>query len=170
MDNSGTVLYGSYQGVQVLRFIGRARYQAGPSLHRFVDGLFTGLPPTGFVIDLTETQSIDSTNLGLLAHIANRMRERGGPRVTIVSCRQDIDDILRAIGFDEVFDIVKEGTGTCEDTHPLSPTKPDRPALERTVLEAHRALMSLNQRNHDQFADVVTLLEARETNGQPAAG
>ena len=162
--HSGAVLYGSHNGVHVLRFLGRVDYQIGPALQRFVDRLFSGPLPTGFVIDLTETQSVDSTNLGILARIANRMREAGCPRATIIADREDITDILLAMGFDEVFDIVSDGPGVTEDTQPLSLTEPDRQTLERTILEAHRTLMALNERNRDQFADVVNLLEAQEAN------
>ena len=161
--HSGKVLYGSHEGVQVLRFLGRVTYEFGPALRRFVDKLFLGPTPAGFVIDLTETQSIDSTNLGLLAHIANRMREKGGPRVTIVSSVQDINDILLSMGFDEVFDIVGEVKGPCETDRPLNPIESDGATLQRTILEAHRCLMALNERNRDQFADVVKLLEAQES-------
>ncbi len=160
--HSGKVLYGSHGGVQVLRFLGRVTYQIGPALRRFVDKLFLGPTPTGFVIDLTETQSIDSTNLGLLAHIANRMREKGGPRVTIVSGVEDINDILLSMGFDEVFDIVAEIKGPCGTDQPIVATETDGATLRQTILEAHRCLMALNERNRDQFADVVKLLEAQD--------
>ena len=72
------VLYGSYDGVQVLRFLGHVNYTLAPTVSRFLDSLFSGAPLTGFVIDLREALSVDSTSLGLLAGIANRMRERGG--------------------------------------------------------------------------------------------
>jgi anti-anti-sigma factor len=158
------VLYGSHEGVQVLRFVGRIDCGVAPAVHQFVDGLFLGAPLTGFVIDLTETDNIDSTNLGLLARIANRMQERGGPRVTIVSHRQDINEILLTMGFDEVFDLVEAAPGAGKDTRPLTTLAPDRYSLGRTMLEAHRTLMALNDRNRDQFADVVSLLEGQESN------
>ena len=105
---SGKVLYATHGGVHVLRFMGEVGYTLGPDLARFVDGLFTGAPPLGFVLDLREASHIDSTNLGLLASIANRMQERGGSRVTLVSDREDINEILFNMGFDEVFDIVED--------------------------------------------------------------
>lgn len=158
------VLYGSHEGVQVLRFVGRIDYGLAPAVHQFVDGLFLGAPPAGFVIDLTQTESIDSTNLGLLARIANRMHERGGPRVTIVSHRQDINEVLLTMGFDEVFDLVEEVPSAGNGTRPLTTLAPDRNNLGRTMLMAHRTLMALNDRNRDQFADVVSLLEGQGSN------
>ena len=83
MDN-GTVLHASHDDVHVLRFIGDIRYTLSPSIEHFLEGVFDGPKPAGFVIDLTETDSIDSTNLGLLARIALRMRALDSRRVTIV--------------------------------------------------------------------------------------
>ncbi|MGB5179284.1 MAG: STAS domain-containing protein, partial [Gammaproteobacteria bacterium] len=73
MDN-GNVLHASHDDVHVLRFIGDIRYPLSPSIDRYLEQIFAGPKPAGFVIDLTETDSIDSTNLGLLARLATRMQ------------------------------------------------------------------------------------------------
>ncbi len=159
---SGKVLYASHKGVHVLRFLGEIGYTLGPDVQRFVNGLFTGAPPLGFVLDLRETTHIDSTNLGLLASIANRMQERGGPRVTLVSDRDDINEILFNMGFDEVFDIVADTAPPPADHRTLPVTTPDRASLGQTMLDAHRTLMALNERNRQEFADVVSLLESQQ--------
>ena len=78
MDN-GKVLHASHDDIHVLRFIGDIRYTLSPSIDRFLKEIFSGSPPAGFVIDLTETDSIDSTNLGLLARIAKAMKSLDGP-------------------------------------------------------------------------------------------
>ena len=159
---NGKVLYATHAGVHVLRFQGEIGYVLGPDVQRFVDGLFTGTPPRGFVLDLRETTHIDSTNLGLLASIANRMRERCGPRVTLVSDRDDINEILFNMGFDEVFDIVPDSTPPPTDPQTLPITRVGGDRLGQTMLEAHRTLMALNERNRQEFADVVTLLELQQ--------
>ena len=66
----GKVLHASHDGVHVLRYIGDIRYTLTPSINRFLEGVFAGPKPAGFVIDLTQADSIDSTNLGQLARIA----------------------------------------------------------------------------------------------------
>jgi hypothetical protein len=67
------------------------------------------------------------------------------------------------MGFDQVFDLVEEAPSPGKDTRPLTALAPDRYSLGRTMLEAHRTLMALNDRNRDQFADVVSLLERQES-------
>jgi anti-anti-sigma factor len=158
MDN-GKILHASREGIHVLRFIGDIRYTLGHSLDRFLEGLFAGPTPAGFVIDLTETDCIDSTNLGLLVRIAREMQDHNAPRVTIVSNRPDINAVLTSMALDEVFDIVARTAVQPGGEQELPRKDPDREALSRTLLKAHRALMELSERNEETFRDVVTQLE-----------
>ena len=164
MDN-GNVLDASNNGVNVMRFIGDIRYTLSPSIDSFLEGIFTGPKPAGFVIDLTETDSIDSTNLGLLTRLAMRMQRLDAQRVTIVSNRADINSVLTSMALDEVFNIVEDScleTGTAQEV-PQENT--DKETLARTLIEAHRALMDLNERNREMFRDVVTALEKNGASG-----
>jgi anti-anti-sigma factor len=155
----GRVLHASHEGVHVLRFVGDVRYPLSPALDRFVEATFQGTTPAAFVLDLTETESVDSTNLGIMARIAKHMRERGAPRVTILSDREDVNELLASIGFDEVFDIVDASGRRSFPAEELPAGEPAPDELARTVLEAHRTLMALNERNHALFRDVVAALE-----------
>jgi anti-anti-sigma factor len=158
MEN-GKILHASHDGIHVLRFIGEIRYTLGHSLDRFLEGLFAGPTPAGFVIDLTATDSIDSTNLGLLVRIAREMQHHGAPRVTIVSGRRDINAVLTSMALDEVFDIVSRASVPAGGEQELPRKEADRDSLSRTLLKAHRALMELSERNEQTFRDVVAKLE-----------
>ena len=164
MDN-GRVLHASHDDIHVLRFIGNIRYTLSPSIERYLDGVFDDRQPAGFVIDLTETDSIDSTNLGLLVRIARRMQAPGAHRVTIVSNRADINSILSSMALDEVFDIV-EHTGPDEGEAMEVPQEiVDRETLSRTLIEAHRALMNLSEHNREMFQNVVASQEKNTSGG-----
>jgi len=158
MDN-GKILHASQDGIHVLRFIGDIRYTLGHSLDRFLDELFTGPTPRGFVIDLSATDCIDSTNLGLLVRIAREMDNHGAPRVTLISNRPDINAVLTSMALDEVFDIVSRGPAPIASAEELPRREADRESLSRTLLKAHRALMELNEHNAEVFRDVVAKLE-----------
>jgi hypothetical protein len=58
------------------------------------------------VIDLTETRSIDSTTLGLLAKLSILSRQKVGLLPTVVTTHEDITRLLQSMGFDQVFNIV----------------------------------------------------------------
>jgi anti-anti-sigma factor len=158
MDN-GNVLHASHNDVHVLRFIGDIRYTLSPSIDRFLEEIFASSKPAGFVIDLTETDSIDSTNLGLLTRLATRMQRLDAQRVTIVSDRADINSVLNSMALDEVFDIVEDTCLKTNATQEVPQKDTDRETLAHTLIEAHRALMDLNERNREMFRDVVASLE-----------
>jgi anti-anti-sigma factor len=160
--DKGKVLHATQEGVHVLRFVGDIRYPLAPSVNRFVDDLFRDSVPSGFVIDLTETKVIDSTSLGALARIAHRMRQCGGPRVTIVSNRQDINEVLANMHFYKVFDIVAPSGAAVEWGELVPEHEMDRSEMTRTVIETHRALMALSVSNRELFRDLVAALEKEE--------
>lgn len=164
------VFHASHEGVHVLRFTGDIRYTLGPSLECFIEQLFAHEKPRGFAIDLCEVVSIDSTNLGIMAWIANQMRNTENSRVTIICDQPDIHELLASMGFDEVFDIVNNrAAGDVEDAEIRIET-PQAAALSRTVLEAHRTLMALNETNRELFRDVVTLLEQNDAGDTDDSG
>ncbi len=159
------VLHASHNDVHVLRFIGDIRYTVSPSIERFLEEIFAGNRPTGFVVDLTETDSIDSTNLGLLVRIDKRMRAHGSPRLTVVSNRADINSILSSMALDEVFDIVEASAMEPGATREVPQERDGREVLERSLIDSHRALMDLNERNREMFKDVVSSLERNGDSG-----
>ena len=159
--NNGKVLHASHDQVHVLRFIGDIRYPLSPSIDRFLEVIFSGPNPAGFVIDLTETERIDSTNLGLLVRIAKRMQALDARRVTIVSNRADINSVLTSMALDEVFDIVEDSDLKTAAGQEVPQEKTDRQSLERILIDTHRALMDLSEHNKETFQDVVASLEKR---------
>jgi len=159
LEQTGRILHASHEGVQVLRFVGEIRHPLGPLLERFLEQLAKE-KPKGLVIDLGETEIIDSTCLGLLARMALRLRNQAGCKATVVSPRPDITDVLRSMSFDRLLDIVGEmPLGYLEERLLRTTSACDDDALLFTMLRAHRTLMSLSERNRLQFTEVVQVLE-----------
>jgi len=158
MDD-GRILHARHEGVEVLRFVGDIRYLLAPGLDRFLERVFANPDLKGFVIDLRDTVSIDSTNLGVLARIAKRMQLRSDNRVSIVSNRKDINEVLISLGFDEVFDIVESSAIDTGGAEELLPATSDAARMAQTLLAAHRTLMDLNEINQALFEEVVSTLE-----------
>jgi anti-anti-sigma regulatory factor len=165
----GQILHAERDGIHVLRLVGEVRYPLAPALDAWLRKLFEGPAPKGFVIDLRLTEALDSTHLGLLARVSTRLRKLGAPRATIVTGRPDITEVLLSMGLDEEFNLVgPDGQPTAaagaegETVAEGGADEPDDAALADTVLNAHRALMELNERNREQFADVVAILEMEQ--------
>lgn len=170
-EAGGRILHArSSEGIHVLRLLGEVRYPLAPALDAWLRRVFEAGPaPAGFVIDLSLTEALDSTHLGLLARLNTRLRQAGAPRATLVTGRPDITEVLLSMGFDEEFHLVHpdgrfavaEGQTIVEGAADDAGATDDE-TMARTVLEAHRALMALNERNREQFKDVVAILELEQ--------
>jgi anti-anti-sigma factor len=154
----GRVLYSDGDHVHVLRYLGDIRHPLAPSVSGFVDTLLEHFDGERLVVDLSEAEAIDSTNLGELARIASVLSERHGARAAIVSTREDIDQVLRCMAFDELFDISKEPVTTTEG-EPIPNLPASREVSLQVILAAHRRLVEMSEDNRRQFGDVVRQLE-----------
>lgn len=165
MIKMGKILLAEQDGVEVLKFVGDVRVSLGPTISGFVNGLGQCEDIHNIIIDLTETEGIDSTSLGLLAKISLKCQESLHRLPTIVSSNEDITRILISMGFDNVFIIVNEAGGEVGPLGELPTQLVSEDALRDQVLEAHRVLMSLNSENREKFRDLVEALENEQQQG-----
>ena len=158
MMAEGRVLYSQEGRMHMLRYIGEIRYPVAASIDRLVKALMEDDAIDNLVVDLSETDSIDSTNLGELARLAQRMRERGIDRPTIISPQVAISQLLRSMSMDEVFDLTCDGSVVGGDELPKD-HKPSKEELSTLVLVAHKSLASMGEANRRTFCDVIALME-----------
>lgn len=153
------VLYAKQDATYVLKFVGDIRYTLGCSLDDFLNRLFQRQDFNSILIDLTETRSIDSTNLGLLAKIANFMRDHFGKKVPLFSTNEDINQVLDSVGFQQVFTLFKDREPSAEATQPVPVSDPSEAEMAQTLYESHRCLCEINERNREMFKSVVEALK-----------
>ena len=70
MMTTGKIQFAEEQGTFVLKFIGDVRLTLCAALDSYIEKIFSVLSFESIVIDLTETECIDSTSLGLLAKLS----------------------------------------------------------------------------------------------------
>ena len=158
---SGQIMVAALDGVYELKFIGDVRLTVSNAIDGFVKRMFNDQGFKSVLIDLSAIDAIDSTSLGLLAKLSIEAKKRFNYAPTLVSTRPDVTRILVTMGFDEVFHIIdaplQESAqltelprvpNTCEDE------------LRNQVIDAHRALISMNASNQNTFKDLVAALEA----------
>ena len=155
----GKILVAEQDGVKVLKFVGDVRVTLCPTISDFVSKLGKCKNLHSIVIDLTETENIDSTSLGLMAKISLKSQEALHCLPTIVSTREDITRILLSMGFDNVFVIVNETSGEVGPLGEMPTQLVSENDLRAQVLEAHRVLMSISEQNESTFRDLVQALE-----------
>jgi anti-anti-sigma regulatory factor len=74
--SSGKIQFAEQSGTFVLKFVGEVRLTLCSALDTTIERIFTALNFSAIVIDLTETRSIDSTTLGLLAKLSILSRQK----------------------------------------------------------------------------------------------
>ena len=155
--DEGRVLYADHDHVHVLRYVGDVRHPLAASVSGFVDSLVPHLEDDDLVVDLSDTEAIDSTNLGEIARIADRLRARG-KRAAIISPRPEISEVLYSMAFDEEFDICTEST-VAPGGQPIPDVGASQDVSMRVILSAHQRLMQMSESNRKQFSEVVELME-----------
>ena len=158
-SNTGKALYAVHQGTYVLKLIGDIRVPICATLDGFIENLFHDTQLNSVLIDLSETHVIDSTALGLLAKIAIQSRKRLNQKPCIISTRPDISRVLDSMGFEKVFNIVHEAPVKSPQMSEVPSIPCSQGDACTKVLEAHRILMEMNEKNRETFRDVVAALE-----------
>lgn len=165
---SGRIMAASYDGLCELKFVGDVRLTLSSAIEGFVKRMFGSKEVNAVVVDLSEVDCIDSTSLGLLAKLAIAANRRFGHEPTLVSTRDDINRVLRTMGFDEVFHITHSPLQEAAQLAELAQVPDmDEAEVRRKVIDAHCALMSMNARNHDTFKDLVSALETESQEKAP---
>lgn len=163
----GAIFYAKQGHTYILKFVGDIRYTMSCSLDRFLERLFERDDFDTIAIDLTETTAIDSTNLGLLAKIANFARRRFNCKPPLHTTNRDVNQVLDSMGFDDVFELCYEPS--CADcpkgVRRLEVDEPGRDEMARTMLDAHCLLSDLNEQNRIEFKNIVGALQQRQTAG-----
>jgi len=156
---NGKIMVAENQDVYVLKFMGDVRLTLCSTIDSLLKRIFGQGELKSVVVDLTETEGIDSTALGLLAKIAVNAKDVMSHKPIIISSRGDITHIIQTLGFDHYFDI-------CTEPVELGCQMQEAPMLDecaesvrQKVIDAHRILMGLNPKNKAEFEPVVFALE-----------
>ncbi|TDT41396.1 anti-anti-sigma factor [Halospina denitrificans] len=157
--NDCKILQAEERGIYVLKFIGEVRLNLCSTLDQIIDDMVNNPEFRTVVVDLTETEVIDSTTLGLLAKIAMASEEQSHFLPTLITTNPDVTRIIHSMGFDQIFLIVREPASDLEELEEIPLMRASEQEVRDKVLDAHRVLMSLNSHNREEFRNLVRALE-----------
>jgi anti-anti-sigma factor len=158
---SGRVLVGDHDGVYVIRFEGDVRLTLCASFDRYLDAMLKDEVFEGVLVDLSRAVAIDSTSLGVLAKLSISIQREKNHLPTLMCGSPDILRVLQNMGFDEIFEMVDSEYTPAGGLAELPLTKDfTQGEMRRRVIDAHKVLMNMNQKNHETFRDLVSALEA----------
>ena len=157
---SGRILVGAQNGVYVILFEGDVRLTLCTAVDGYFEKMFRDREFKSIVVDLSRTESIDSTSLGVLAKLSIQADKLFNYVPTLVSTEPDVTRILLSMGFDDVFHIVEQPLRHTEQLGELPRVRENHENLRQLVLDAHRTLMAMNESNRESFQELVATLEA----------
>lgn len=161
------VLYAERSGYHVLKFVGDVRLSLSPMISGFLSQMQETDDCFGVVVDLSETETIDSTALGLIAKLGIVCRDSFAQTLIIVSPKSDITRLLESMSMQEVSVITPAPVTSGEKLEELPRQVASEDALRAQVLEAHQVLMGLAADNESRFKDLVMTLEEEQKSGTP---
>lgn len=143
-----------------VRVEGKGSFQNSTGLRDFAKEM-TNRGYREFVVDLCHCPMMDSTFMGTLAFVAQRLRVLGQGQLSVINLNERNRDLLCNLGLDQLF--------TLENRAPSAPPQPateaplpvdqdDKQTRARTMLEAHEACASVSPANAAKFKDVLEFL------------
>lgn len=157
---SGKMLVADYQGSYMIKLLGDVRLTLCSTIDTYLDKMFGAEDFSSVTIDLSEAEGIDSTSLGLLAKMAIQAKKRGLAVPTIISPNQDITRLLESMGFHKIFNICCQQQEQEKLLQELPCSCSSEEDVRDKVIEAHKVLMSMNEKNYADFVELVNALEA----------
>ncbi len=157
-------MVGNHEGVYVLRFEGDVRLTVSGTFDRYLEAMFADPRFVSVLVDLSAAVAIDSTSLGVLAKLSIAVQEKYQQLPMLVCKAQDILRILHNMGFEDVFNIVRDAQELRQQLAELPLANDlDEEEMRLRVIEAHETLMGLNEQNAVTFRSLVEALQAERS-------
>lgn len=157
---AGKILVAEHAGAFVVKLVGDVRLTLCTTIDEFFENMFSSPQFISVVVDLTEAEGVDSTTLGLLAKLAVQAKQRYQLMPVILSTNRDITRLLKSMGFSRVFDIREEPLINDQMLGELPVARDTEAGMRDKVIEAHRVLMGLSEKNRVEFSELVSTLES----------
>ena len=142
-----------------IKLSGELRYTDCVSFNQFLKKICREDDYTDIMIDVTEADFLDSTNLGLIAKLALHVQSKFKHKLVVLSSRSHVTKSMTSMGLGHLCDFLEYADDGEDEVEVDEVAEADDPDMTAVMLEAHRTLMGLSEENENLFKSVVTLLE-----------
>lgn len=153
------ILYTIKDNVCLIKLTGMVQCSTISGFDSFVKMISKDKSIQDVIIDLCNLEYIDSTNLGLIAEIARFMIKEHNRKPAIVTTNAKITDLIENMGFKKIFIVIKGLEISGGEMREVPDIQQDEEEKAKMILEAHKAIMEISEKNKSLFKDVVELLE-----------
>lgn len=158
--SQGKILISDHLDNYLLKLVGDVRLTLSASLSRYMQTLFANNNVKRVVIDMLDTEGVDSTTLGLIAKLGLHCRKHYQINVELFCQNQSILRTLDCMGFADIIDIFQQLPEISAELHSLDNTDADMGEVRQQVLESHKLLEQLNPQGSAEFTDLIHALES----------
>ncbi len=157
-----SILVGCNQKVVCIRVQGKGSFQNSTGIKDFAAAMIQR-GHREFVVDLTNCPVMDSTFMGTLAFIAQRLLSLGQGGLYVIKANERNKDLLEGLGLNQILSLNGEQAAIyadeleAEQQLPAAPT--DKRATTETMIAAHQALVEADPDNLCKFKDVLDYLK-----------
>ena len=166
VTKADSIAVGEVEGSKWVRVQGKGNFMSSPRLKEYVEVCLEAQDCKTVVVDLEACPAMDSTFMGTLAGLGGRLIEREG-NLAVVGLSERNRDSLVDLGLDAIlemeeedgsspwsddFDVIREGLKAWNGSQ-------NGAAAAEEVLEAHRKLCQVDDRNNAKFGAVLDVLE-----------
>jgi anti-anti-sigma factor len=157
-ETNGKCLFVQKEGIAIFKIVGQLRFNTSGGLASKIEGLHLMSHIQDIIIDMSETDFVDSTVLGLIAQLGKRHTQP-----IIMYEHEQIHKLLKHLGLDKFFLICKKTQASPlemdEIFQELAPPKKDsEDKLKKRIEQAHKLLYEIDEKNKIEFGDVVNYL------------
>jgi anti-anti-sigma regulatory factor len=157
--NNGKILVADYQRMAMMKLVGDVRVVLSSTLDGYCKELYGRGILDGMLIDLSDTASIDSTALGLLAKLSIQLRNRFNVIPRIICPNPDIHRVLSSMSFDTICEIMTCGEVQAAKFDELNIKTESEATVRDKVIDAHLTLMTMSEENRLEFQELVSALK-----------
>lgn len=156
--STGKCLFVQKDETAIFKIIGSLRFNTSSGLSAKIEGLQSMPHIKDIVVDMSETQYVDSTILGLIAQLA----KRDVPPIVLYES-ENIYQMLRHLGLHKVFLLSKKTPVLPalmeDDLQEIIPIESDsEEKLRKRIEKAHQLLYEIDEKNKIEFGEVVNYI------------
>jgi anti-sigma B factor antagonist len=157
---SANLMVAIFDSVVCIKIGGRATFVSSVDLNKLVDEL-ANRGEKHFVFDLTDCVMMDSTFLGVMAGIAQKLaskKETVDCQPQLLNANPRITEVMENLGMAHLFKLVNSKGQLTNAYEPAKSEGASQVEITRTCLEAHKLLMKIQPENIAKFKDVAQFL------------
>ncbi len=158
--SAGKYLYGMFEDVCFIKMVGDMKYTECATFDEFLENHFAAGGCPKIILDLSDTIWMDSTVLGLIAKISRHTIAKYNTKPLIYSTNEDLNLLLKNMGFDNYFHVVERPEHITDDLKELEIVTKSSLEMKKIMLEAHESLIELSEDNKKKFSNVVAILKS----------